>query len=39
LVAVFSPSLWTSLLAGKDITPYGMMMNIISSERYEAIRV
>jgi hypothetical protein len=39
LVSGFSPALLTSLLAGKDITPYGMMMNIISSERYEAIRV
>lgn len=39
LVSGFNPALLTSLLAGNDITPYGMMMNIISSERYEAIRV
>jgi len=39
LVSGFSPALLTSLLAGNDITPYGMMMNIISSERYKAICV
>lgn len=39
LVSGFSPALLTSLLAGNDITPYGMMMNIIGSERYESITV
>ena len=39
LVSGFSPALLTSLLAGKDLTPYSMMMDIVGGERYEAICV
>ena len=39
LVSGFSPALLTSLLAGKDMTPYSMMMTVIGSERYDSVTV
>ena len=39
LVSGFSPSLLTGLLAGKDLSPYSMMMDIIGGERYAPIEV
>jgi len=39
LVSGFSPSLLTGLLAGKDLSPYSMMMEIIGGERYAPIEV
>lgn len=39
LVSGFSPALLTNLLAGKDMTPYSMMMSVIDSERYSVITV
>lgn len=39
LVSGFSPALLTNLLAGKDMTPYSMMMNVIGGKRYDAITV
>lgn len=37
LVSGFSPSLLTSLLAGKDLTPVSMMLEVVNSERYNKI--
>lgn len=39
LVSGFSPSLLGSLLGGKDITPYSMMMNVIDSPRYSVVTI
>jgi hypothetical protein len=39
LVSGFSPSLLTSVLSGKDLTPYSMMMEVVSSERYTPVTV
>lgn len=39
LVSGFSPALLTTLLAGKDMTPYTMMMDIVNGERYAPITV
>lgn len=39
LVSGFSPSLLTSLLAGKEMSPYSMMMSVIGSERYASVTV
>jgi len=39
LVSGFSPSLLTGLLAGKSITPYSMMCDVIDTERYAAVTV
>jgi len=39
LVSGFSPALLTSLLAGKDMTPYSMMMTVIGGERYAPITI
>ncbi len=39
LVSGFSPSLLTSLLSGKDMTPYSMMMTVIDSERYSRVTI
>ena len=37
LVSGFSPSIMKSLLAGKDFTPEGIMMETIGGERYAAV--
>jgi hypothetical protein len=39
LVSGFSAALLTSLLSGKDMTPYSMMMTVIGSERYDSVTV
>ena len=39
LVSGFSPALLRNLLAGKDLTPYTMMMEIVGSERYAPVTV
>jgi hypothetical protein len=39
LVSGFSPALLKNLLAGKDLSPYTMMMDVIGSERYAPITV
>jgi hypothetical protein len=39
LVSGFSPALLLSLLSGKDISPYSMMMDVVNSERYETITI
>jgi Domain of unknown function (DUF2828) len=39
LVSGFSPSLLGSLLAGKEMTPFSMMMEVIGAERYAAVTV
>jgi hypothetical protein len=39
LVSGFSPSLLTSLLGGKDMTPLSMMMDVIGSARYDVVTV
>jgi hypothetical protein len=39
LVSGFSPSLLTSVLSGKDLTPFSMMMEVIGSERYSVVTV
>jgi hypothetical protein len=39
LVSGFSPSLLTSLLSGKDLTPISMMNEVIGSERYSSVTV
>lgn len=39
LISGFSPSLLANILSGGAITPYTMMMNVISKERYNVITV
>lgn len=39
LVSGFSPSLLTNLLAGKEMTPYSMMMSVVDSDRYKSITI
>jgi hypothetical protein len=39
LVSGFSPALLTSLLAGKDMTPFSMMMDVIGSPRYSMVTI
>lgn len=39
LVSGFSPALLTSLLGGKDMTPYSMMMDVIGTPRYSAVTI
>lgn len=39
LVSGFSPSLLTNLLSGVDLTPYAMMMKVVSSQRYTPVTV
>jgi hypothetical protein len=39
LVSGFSPALLTSLLAGKDMTPYSMMMDVIGTPRYSVVTI
>lgn len=39
LVSGFSPAILTALLSGKEFTPYGIMMEAISSPRYNDVSV
>jgi len=39
LVSGFSPALLGSLLGGKDMTPYSMMMEVIGAERYSRVTI
>jgi hypothetical protein len=39
LVSGFSPSIFKNLLAGKDMTPYSMMLEVLNGERYSAVRL
>lgn len=39
LVSGFSPSLLSSVLGGKEMSPYSMMMDVIGSERYSVVTV
>jgi hypothetical protein len=39
LVSGFSPALLTNLLAGKEMSPYSMMMSVVDSERYSVVTV
>lgn len=39
LVSGFSPALLTNLLAGKDLTPVSMMLDVVNSARYSAVTV
>lgn len=39
LVSGFSPSLLTNLLSGGAVTPFSMMMDVISKERYSLITI
>ena len=39
LVSGFSPALLTNLLAGKDMTPMSMMLDVIDSERYASVTI
>ena len=39
LVSGFSPSLLKNLLAGKDMTPLSMMLDIVNSERYSGVKI
>ena len=39
LVSGFSPALLTALLSGKEITPYSIMNDVISTERYDKIKI
>lgn len=39
LVSGFSPALLSSLLGGKDMTPYSMMMDVINTPRYSVVTV
>lgn len=39
MVSGFSPALLKSLLSGKNITPYDIMMDVIGSERYASVTV
>jgi hypothetical protein len=39
LVSGFSPSILKNLLAGKDMTPFSMMMDTIGSERYAPVTI
>jgi hypothetical protein len=39
LVSGFSPSLLTSLLSGKDLSPVSMMLEVVNSERYDKVTV
>lgn len=39
LVSGFSPALLTNLLAGKEMSPYAMMLSVIDSERYSVVTI
>lgn len=39
LVSGFSPAILGSLLGGKDMSPYSMMMSVIDSERYSRVTI
>lgn len=39
LVSGFSPALLKNLLAGKDMTPLSMMMDIVNSDRYSVVTI
>lgn len=39
LVSGFSPSLLTNLLAGKDLNPVSMMLQVVNSERYSKVTI
>lgn len=39
LVSGCSPSIFKNLLAGKDMTPYGMMLDVLNSERYDLVTI
>jgi len=39
LVSGFSPSLLTNLLAGKEMSPYAMMMSVVDSPRYSVVTI
>jgi hypothetical protein len=39
LVSGFSPSILTSLLSGKDMSPVSMMNQVVYSERYKAVTI
>lgn len=39
LVSGFSPSLLASLIGGKEMTPFSMMMDVIGGERYSLVTV
>lgn len=39
LVSGFSPSLLSSLLGGKDTSPFAMMMQVVDSERYACVTI
>lgn len=39
LVSGFSPALLTNLLAGKDLNPVSMMMDVVNSERYSKVTI
>lgn len=39
LVSGYSPSIMKNLLGKEDLTPYGLMMDVIDSERYGAITI
>ena len=37
LVSGYSPSIMKSVLGGEDLTPMGVMMKTLSSDRYEFV--
>jgi hypothetical protein len=39
LVSGYSPSILTSILGGKDLSPYSVMMETIGKPRYACIKV
>lgn len=39
MVSGFSPSILTSVLSGKSMTPIDMMLDVVNSERYKKISI